>query len=52
VLRYLIGAATLPPEVNRIFDIGGSEVLTYLDMMQRYAAVAGCRRGASFPCRC
>ena len=41
VLRYLIGAATLPPEVNRIFDIGGPDVLTYLDMMQRYAAVAG-----------
>jgi uncharacterized protein YbjT (DUF2867 family) len=41
VLRYLIGAATLPPEVNRTFDIGGPDVLTYLDMMQRYAAVAG-----------
>jgi uncharacterized protein YbjT (DUF2867 family) len=41
VLRYLLGAATLPSEVNRTFDIGGPEVLTYLDMMQRYAAVAG-----------
>ncbi|HET6257771.1 MAG TPA: SDR family oxidoreductase, partial [Pseudonocardia sp.] len=41
VLRYLLGAATLPSEVNRTFDIGGPDVLTYLDMMQRYAAVAG-----------
>ena len=40
VMRYLIGASTLPTEVNRTFDIGGPEVLTYLDMMQRYAAVA------------
>ncbi|MFR9805814.1 SDR family oxidoreductase [Pseudonocardia sp. RS010] len=44
VLRYLIGAAHLPPDVNRTFDIGGPDVLTYLDMMQRYAAVAGLRR--------
>jgi uncharacterized protein YbjT (DUF2867 family) len=41
VLRYLIGAATLPSEVNRTFDVGGPEVLTYLDMMRRYATVAG-----------
>ncbi|GAA1857043.1 SDR family oxidoreductase [Pseudonocardia ailaonensis] len=44
VLRYLIAAAGLPPEVNRTFDIGGPDVLTYLDMMQRYAAVAGLPR--------
>jgi uncharacterized protein YbjT (DUF2867 family) len=41
VLHFLISAATLPPDVNRTFDLGGPEVLTYLDMMQRYAAVAG-----------
>lgn len=41
VLRYLVGAATLPPEVNRGFDIGGADVLTYREMMQRYARVAG-----------
>lgn len=41
VLRYLVRAAELPPEVNRAFDIGGPDVLTYQDMMQRYAAVAG-----------
>jgi hypothetical protein len=30
-----------PPEVNRGFDIGGPDVLTYQDMMQRFAAIAG-----------
>jgi uncharacterized protein YbjT (DUF2867 family) len=44
VLRYLVKAADLPPEVSRGFDIGGPDVLTYLDMMQRYAAVAGLPR--------
>jgi uncharacterized protein YbjT (DUF2867 family) len=43
VLRYLVGAADLPPEVSRTFDIGGPDVLTYADMMRRYAAVAGLR---------
>ncbi|MCU1432979.1 MAG: NAD-dependent epimerase/dehydratase [Actinotalea sp.] len=44
VLRYLVGSASMPPEVNRSFDIGGPEVLTYREMMHRYAAVAGLRR--------
>jgi hypothetical protein len=41
VLRYLIGAASMPDGVSRAFDIGGPDVLTYRDMMVRYAAVAG-----------
>jgi uncharacterized protein YbjT (DUF2867 family) len=41
VLRYLVGCATLPREVSRGFDIGGPDVLSYADMMRRYAAVAG-----------
>lgn len=41
VLRYLVGSATMPADVNRAFDIGGPDVLTYRAMMQRYAAVAG-----------
>lgn len=40
-LHYLVGAATLPADVNRTFDIGGPDVLTYLQMMQQYAGVAG-----------
>ncbi|GAA2072863.1 SDR family oxidoreductase [Aeromicrobium halocynthiae] len=44
VLRYLVGCAELPPDVNRAFDIGGPDVLTYLEMMQRHAVVAGLKR--------
>lgn len=44
VLRYLVGCAGLPPSVNRAFDIGGPDVLTYEQMMQAYAEVAGLRR--------
>ncbi|MFE7190553.1 SDR family oxidoreductase [Kitasatospora sp. NPDC057595] len=44
VLRLLVGTAGLPSEVNRAFDIGGPEVLTYRRMMERYAAVAGLPR--------
>lgn len=41
VLRYLTLAADLPPEVDRAFDIGGPESITYEEMMQGYARVAG-----------
>ncbi|MCH0542621.1 SDR family oxidoreductase [Streptomyces sp. MUM 203J] len=41
VLRYLVGSADMPSDVHRTFDIGGADVLTYRDLMQRYAAVAG-----------
>lgn len=44
VLHYLVGAATAPGRINAAFDIGGPDVLTYLDMLRRYAAVAGLRR--------
>ena len=44
VLRYLVGSAAMPADVSRGFDIGGPDVLTYRDMMQRYAAVAGLPR--------
>ena len=41
VLRYLVGSATMPPEVNRGFDIGGPDVMTYRQMMAAYARTAG-----------
>jgi uncharacterized protein YbjT (DUF2867 family) len=41
VLHYLVGAADLPADVNRTFDIGGPEVLTYADMLKRFAQVTG-----------
>ncbi len=43
VLRYLIGVALLPPQVNRTFDIGGPDVLTYAEMIQRFARLTGLR---------
>ncbi|MBQ1020376.1 SDR family oxidoreductase [Micromonospora sp. D93] len=51
VLRYLAGCADLPAEVNRGFDIGGPDVLTFREMMQRYARVAGLRRRVIVPVR-
>lgn len=44
VLRYLVGAASIPSEESRGFDIGGPDVLTYREMMHRYARAAGLRR--------
>lgn len=44
VLRALVGSARMPADVNRTFDIGGPDVLTYREMMVRYAAVAGLPR--------
>ncbi len=48
-LRYLVGCASLPPEVDRFFDIGGPDVLTYEQMMRRYAVVAGLPRRLILP---
>jgi uncharacterized protein YbjT (DUF2867 family) len=49
VLHYLVHAAGLPAGVNRAFDIGGPDVLTYLEMMRRYAVVAGLNRRVVVP---
>jgi uncharacterized protein YbjT (DUF2867 family) len=49
VLRYLVGGAAMPAEVNRAFDIGGTGVVTYREMMRRYAAVAGLPRRLIVP---
>ncbi|MDX3227127.1 SDR family oxidoreductase [Streptomyces sp. ME19-01-6] len=49
VLRLLVGCARLPYEVNRAFDIGGPDVVTYRDMMRRYAAVARLPRRLVIP---
>ncbi|MFF3916312.1 SDR family oxidoreductase [Streptomyces sp. NPDC001852] len=49
VLRVLVGCSRLPADVSRAFDIGGPEVLTYREMMQRYAAVAGLPRRLIVP---
>ncbi|MGD7706026.1 NAD(P)H-binding protein [Microlunatus sp. Y2014] len=41
VLHHLLGAADVDPSINRPFDIGGPEVVTYRGMMQRYAPGGG-----------
>lgn len=43
VLRYLVGSAALPDDVNRQFDIGGPDILTYAQMMRQYSDIAGLR---------
>lgn len=48
-LHYLVGAISLPAELNRTFDIGGPEVLNYADMMRRYAEAAGFRPPVVIP---
>ncbi|MEN9752606.1 MAG: hypothetical protein RL670_297 [Actinomycetota bacterium] len=49
VLRYLVGAAALPVEVNESFDIGGPDVFSYKVMMQKYAEAAGLRKRIIIP---
>jgi hypothetical protein len=49
VLRYLIEARNLPAGLNRTFDIGGPDVLTYQKMMHGYAKVAGLRKRIILP---
>ncbi|MFI1968394.1 NAD(P)-dependent oxidoreductase [Streptomyces cinnamoneus] len=49
VLRYLVGSARMPQDLNRAFDVGGPDVLTYGDMMRRYAVAAGLPRRLIVP---
>ncbi|MBE3000895.1 SDR family oxidoreductase [Nocardiopsis sp. HNM0947] len=43
VLRLLVRADDLPAGTNATFDLGGPDVLTYADMVRRYARAAGLR---------
>lgn len=51
VLHYLIAAADLPEAVTGDFAIAGPDVLTFADMMRRYAKVAGLSRRVIVPVR-
>jgi len=44
VLWYLRNCAKLETPVGGVFDIGGPEVLTYADMMQKFAKLSGLRK--------
>jgi len=37
VIEYLIAALSVPESADRIIEIGGKDVLTYVDMLKRYA---------------
>ena len=41
VVRYLVGVLEVPEALARAFDIGGPDVLAYVDMMHRVAAIQG-----------
>jgi uncharacterized protein YbjT (DUF2867 family) len=41
VVRYLVGVLDVPGAAGRAFDIGGPDVLAYVDMMRRVAAIQG-----------
>jgi len=44
VLYYLKNAAALKTPVGKIYDIGGPEILSYTDMMQKFAKLSGLPR--------
>ena len=50
VIRYLVGVFELPEARGRTFDIGGPEVLEYIEMMRRVAALEG-RKTVVIPVR-
>ncbi|GAA3233047.1 NAD(P)H-binding protein [Pseudonocardia petroleophila] len=41
VVRYLVGVLEVPETEGRAFDIGGTEVLEYVEMMRRVAVIEG-----------
>ncbi|MDX1663098.1 MAG: SDR family oxidoreductase [Candidatus Promineifilaceae bacterium] len=44
VLNYLVAALDVPESAGRTIEIGGADVLTNAEMMQRYAHIRGLRR--------
>jgi uncharacterized protein YbjT (DUF2867 family) len=44
VVRYLVDALDVPGSVGRVLEIGGADVLTYGQMITRYARLRGLRR--------
>jgi uncharacterized protein YbjT (DUF2867 family) len=48
VLAYLLAARELPAGESRTFEIGGSEAVTYADLIREYARQKGLRRWLIF----
>lgn len=49
VLAYLVGCLLDPGTAGQTFDVGGPEILTYREMMQRYAEARGLPRRIIVP---
>jgi len=49
VLTYLVGVLEHPDARGRVFEIGGADVVTYRQMMDCYAELAGLRRRIILP---
>ncbi len=49
VLHHLVACLDLPAAVNRAFDIGGADVLTYRELMTGYAEAAGMAKPLTVP---
>ena len=43
VIRYLVGVLKVPETAGRVFEVGGPDVLAYVEMLRRVAAVEGRR---------
>ena len=41
VVRYLVGVLTVPETAGRAFDVGGPDVLEYVEMLRRVAVIEG-----------
>lgn len=41
VVRYLVGVLDIPEAAGRAFDVGGPDVLEYLEMLRRVAKIEG-----------
>lgn len=48
VLAYLLAANELPPSKSRTFEIGGTDVVTYSDLIREYARLKHLRRRLIF----
>lgn len=49
VLHYLVAVLDQPATSGQVVEIGGPEVLTYRQMMDRYAEIAGLRKRVIIP---
>ena len=52
VLAYLLAAIDLEADRSELFEIGGSDVVSYLWLLQEYARQRGLRRVMLSPCPC